>query len=137
SSAFMRAGNTKLSDMLVPIAVVAIVGMMIFPMPSGLLDVLLMFNISLSLILLLSAVYLSEPERFTALPSLLLLATLFRLGLNISTTRQILSTAQAPDVVAAFGNFVVGGNLVVGVVIFTIVTLVQFLVIAKGAERVA
>ena len=129
--------RTGYKDLLLPIAVVAVVGMMIFPLPSVVLDVLLMCNIAFALALLISAVYLSEPERFTALPSILLFATLFRLGLNISTTRQLLSTAEAPDVVATFGNFVVNGNLIVGAVIFIIVTIVQFLVISKGAERVA
>jgi len=117
--------------------VVLVVGMMVFPLPLGMLDALLVCNITLSLSLLICAVYLSEPERFTSLPTILLLATLFRLGLNISTTRQLLGQGEAPDVVIAFGDFVVGGNLIVGLVIFLIVTLVQFLVVAKGAERVA
>lgn len=117
--------------------VVLVVGMMVFPLPLGMLDALLVCNITLSLSLLICAVYLSEPEKFTSLPTILLLATLFRLGLNISTTRQLLAEGEAPDVVIAFGNFVVSGNLVVGLVIFLIVTLVQFLVVAKGAERVA
>ena len=127
----------QLRDLVLPLAVVTIVGMMIFPLPRSILDLLLMCNIAASLILLLTAVYLAEPERFTSLPTILLLFTLFRLGLNISTTRQLLGQGEAPAVVAAFGNFVVGGNLVVGVVIFLIITLVQFMVIAKGAERVA
>jgi flagellar biosynthesis component FlhA len=124
-------------DLVLPLAVVIEVAMMVFPLPIWMLDVLLMCNISAALLLLLSSVYLSEPERFTSLPTILLLSTLFRLGLNISTTRQLLGQGEAPDVVVAFGNFVVGGNLVVGAVIFLIITLVQFLVIAKGAERVA
>ncbi|MFN8389851.1 MAG: flagellar biosynthesis protein FlhA [Bdellovibrionota bacterium] len=124
-------------DFILPLAVVLEVGMMVFPMPVEVLDALLVLNVASSLLLLLSAVHLSEPERFTSLPTILLLAALFRLGLNISTTRQLLGRGEAPDVVVAFGNFVVGGNLVVGAVIFLIITLVQFLVIAKGAERVA
>ncbi len=127
----------RIEDLLLPVMVLFMVGMMVFPLPIGVLDALLVCNITLSLLLLVGAVYLSEPERFTALPTVLLLATLFRLGLNISTTRQLLGEGEAPDVVLAFGNFVVEGNLVVGAVIFLIVTLVQFLVVAKGAERVA
>jgi type III secretory pathway component EscV len=126
-----------IQDLILPLAIVSVVGMMIFPLPTVLLDMLLMCNISFSLALLISCVYLSEPERFTSLPTILLLTTLFRLGLNISTTRQLLGTGEAPEIVTAFGGFVVGGNLLVGVVIFSIVTIVQFLVIAKGAERVA
>ncbi len=131
------AGRSEIKDLILPLAVVAVVGMMVFPLPPFILDILLVLNISFSLALLVSAVYLAESERFTSLPAILLLATLFRLGLNISTTRQLLAHGEAPDVVVAFGEFVVSGNLVVGVVIFVIVTLVQFLVIAKGAERVA
>lgn len=111
--------------------------MMILPLPPFLLDVLLTINIAFSLSLLLSAVYLAQPGSFTVLPTVLLLTTLFRLGLNISTTRQLLAAGEAPEIVIAFGNFVVGGSLVVGAVVFIIVTVVQFLVIAKGAERVA
>jgi flagellar biosynthesis component FlhA len=128
---------TDVRDLVLPIAVVSAVGMMIFPLPSVLLDVLLACNIAFALALLINSVYLSEPEKFTALPSILLLATLFRLSLNISTTRQLLGSGEAPEIVVAFGQFVVQGNIVVGIVIFAIVTLVQFLVIAKGAERVA
>lgn len=132
-------GESKLAagDLLLPLAVVGVVGMMVFPLPTPLLDLLLVLNIGFSLALIVSSVYLAEPESFTALPSILLLATLFRLGLNISTTRQLLASGCAPHLVVAFGQFVVGGNLVVGIVIFLIVTVVQFLVIAKGAERVA
>ena len=132
-----RASLEGVKDLFLPFAVVSVVGMMIFPLPSFALDVLLMCNIAFALALLISTLYLEAPERFTALPTILLLATIFRLGLNISTTRELLSTGEAPDVVAAFGSYVVRGNLVVGVVVFAIVTLIQFIVIAKGAERVA
>lgn len=127
----------SLSDLFLPLAIMSVVGMMIFPLPIFILDTLLAVNITFAIALLISTVYLAEPERFTALPSILLLTTLFRLGLNVSTTRQLLGTGEAPEVVQAFGTFVAGGNLIVGVVVFVIVTLVQFLVIAKGAERVA
>ena len=131
------AFKAKIWDLLLPAAVVATVGMMVFPVPLWMLDFLLMCNITFALSLLITSVYLSEPERFTALPSILLLATLFRLGLNISTTRQILAIGDAPATVMTFGQFVVQGSLVVGIVVFLIITLVQFLVVAKGAERVA
>lgn len=124
-------------DAVVPAAVLAIVAMMVFPLPAALIDLLLVLNISFSLLLLIRTIYLSQPEKFTLLPTILLLSTLFRLALNISTTRQILSGAAAPEVVTTFGNFVVRGNMAVGAVIFAIITIVQFLVVAKGAERVA
>lgn len=124
-------------DLILPFAVVIVVGIMIFPLPVAILDILLMCNVAFALCLLISSVYLSEPARFTSLPTILLLSTLFRLGLNVSTTRQLLGQGVAPEIVNAFGNFVVSGNFVVGFVIFSIVTLVQFIVIAKGAERIA
>lgn len=129
--------KAQFRDLLLPAAVVSVVGMMVFPLPIAALDILLVCNLALAISLLISAVYLSEPEKFTSLPTILLLATIFRLGLNVSTTRQILGTGEAPEVVVAFGEFVIGGNIIVGVVVFVIVSLVQFLVIAKGAERVA
>jgi type III secretory pathway component EscV len=129
--------KAKLAQFLVPITVLAVVLMMILPLPNWILDILLCLNISFSIALLISAATISLPEKFTVLPSVLLLSTLFRLGLNVSTTRQLLGTGQAPDIVTAFGQFVVGGSLVVGLVIFLIVTLIQFIVISKGAERVA
>lgn len=129
--------RTSLSDLLLPGVVVAVVSMMLFPLPPFILDLLLACNIAFSLALLVSAVYLTESDRFTALPAILLISTLFRLGLNISTTRVILSSGTAPQIVIAFGDFVVQGQVLVGLVIFLIISLVQFLVIAKGAERVA
>ena len=129
--------TATIRDLLLPIVVVAVVGMMIFPLPVLVLDNLLMLNIAFSLALIVACVYLAEPEKFTSLPTILLLSTLFRLGLNISTTRQILTYGEAPCIVVTFGNFVVNGNLVVGAVIFLIVTIIQFLVVAKGSERVA
>lgn len=120
-----------------PLAVVGMVGIMILPLPTILLDSLVMLNVALAIVLLVAVVYLREPERFTTLPAILLLATLFRLGLNVSTTRTVLSEGEAPSMIVAFGEFVVHGNILVGMVVFLIITLVQFLVIAKGAERVA
>jgi len=124
-------------DILLPVALILVLGMMILPLPGILLDLMLTGNITFAVLLLVSVVYLSRPESFTSLPTILLLATLVRLALNISTTRYILSTGDAPGVISAFSGFVVQGNLVVGVVIFLIITVVQFIVIAKGSERVA
>ncbi len=127
----------KLRDMAVGIGVVGIVVVMIVPIPSGLLDFLLSFNISLSVLILLLSMYSEDALEMTIFPSLLLLTTLLRLTLNISTTKSILSTGSAGKVVEAFGNFVIAGNPVVGFVVFFIIVLVNFLVITKGAERVA
>ncbi|WP_246210550.1 type III secretion system export apparatus subunit SctV [Vibrio aquimaris] len=116
---------------------IAVVFMMILPMPTGLVDVLIATNLTIAVILLMMAIYIHTPLEFTVFPSLLLLTTLFRLSLSITTTRLILLQADAGQIVYTFGEFVVGGNLVVGAVIFLIITIVQFLVITKGAERVA
>ncbi len=120
-----------------PLGAMGMLGIVLFPLPSGLLDFLLVLNLSFSVLLLLSILAIDEPLRFTSLPAVLLLSTLVRLALNISTTRLLLGSGSAPQVVKAFGEYVVGGNLLVGVVVFVMLTLVQFLVVAKGAERVA
>ncbi len=127
----------KFGDIIVTLAIVFMVIMIIIPLPSGLLDVLLTFNITLSLIVLLISMYTTEPLQVSIFPSLLLLTTLLRLSLNISTTRLILKDAYAGEVIKAFGDFVVGGNAVVGFIIFLIIVIIQFIVITKGAERVA
>lgn len=126
-----------LKDYLIPFAVVGMLGVMIIPLPYWLLDILLSFNLAFAVLFLISSIFLLEPQRFTSLPTLLLLSTVFRLSLNISTTRSVLAGGEIPQIVIAFGDFVVGGNMVVGAVVFAIITVVQFLVIAKGAERVA
>ncbi|WP_276643871.1 type III secretion system export apparatus subunit SctV [Siccibacter turicensis] len=115
----------------------ALVFMLIIPLPLGLIDVLIAVNICLSSLLVVLAMYLPKPLAFSTFPAVLLLTTMFRLALSISTTRQILIQQDAGHVVAAFGNFVVGGNLAVGMVMFLILTVVNFLVITKGSERVA
>lgn len=125
------------SDILIVLGVVLIVVMMILPLPTFLLDILLAVNISLALLLLLLTMNVSEPLQLSIFPSILLVATLFRLGLNISTTRLILLQGFAGRIVEAFGNFVVGGNYVVGFVVFLILVVIQFVVITRGAERVA
>jgi type III secretion protein V len=117
--------------------VVVIVGMMIVPLPTFLLDLLICLNIAVAVTLLLVAIYVSDALKIATFPTLLLLTTLFRLALQVSATRLILLKADAGQVIHAFGSFVVAGNLVVGVVIFFIVTVVQFMVVARGSERVA
>lgn len=131
---------TKISqrnDVILAFLLICIVFMMILPLPTQLVDVLIGINLSISAILLMVAIYLSEVVAFSAFPSILLLTTLFRLALSITTTRLILLQADAGKIVETFGNFVVSGNLVVGAVIFLILTIVNFLVITKGSERVA
>ncbi|HEV3030125.1 MAG TPA: flagellar biosynthesis protein FlhA [Polyangia bacterium] len=132
-----RAALVRHADLLLAGVVVAIVAMMIVPLPTPLLDLLLSVNIAAAVTLLLVSLYVSEALKIATFPTLLLLTTLFRLALEISATRLILLRADAGQVIHAFGNFVVAGNLVVGAVIFVILTVVQFIVISKGAERVA
>lgn len=125
------------SDILVAVAVVTIVIMMIIPLPPVILDVFLALNITISLVIVMVAIYNIEPLQFSVFPSLLLITTLFRLALNVSATRLILLQGFAGEVITAFGNFVVGGNAVVGFIVFIILVIIQFIVITKGAERVA
>jgi flagellar biosynthesis protein FlhA len=111
--------------------------MMIIPLPSVLLDILIVLNITFSLTILLVSLNIREPLEFSAFPPLLLIATLFRLGLNVSAARLILLNAKAGDVIAAFGKVVVGGNTVVGIVVFLILVVIQYVVITNGAGRVS
>lgn len=123
---------------IISVFVVIIVLFLLIPLPPFLLDVLFIINISLALIILLITMNISEALEFSIFPSLLLITTLFRLGLNVSSTRLILSNeGQAGAVIEAFGRFVIQGNVVIGVIIFLIIVLMQFIVITKGAERVA
>ncbi len=124
-------------DLVLAILVMAVVGLMIIPLPTWLLDLLLTANLASSVAILLVSLYVSDALKIAAFPSLLLLTTLIRLALNVSSTRLILLQADAGEVISAFGNFVVRGNYVVGAVIFLILTIIQFVVIAKGSERVA
>ncbi len=128
---------SRRSDVVLATMLVAIIFMMILPLPTLLVDVLIGINMTLSAILLMVAMYLPSPLAFSSFPSVLLVTTLFRLGISIATTRLILLQADAGHIIDTFGNFVVGGNLVVGLVVFLILTIVQFVVITKGAERVA
>jgi flagellar biosynthesis protein FlhA len=124
-------------DIMIAAVVVGIVVMMVIPLPTALLDVLLTLNISAALAVVLATMYTTEPLQFSIFPSLLLVATLFRLALNISSTRLILLDGDAGHVIASFGNFVVGGNVVVGLIVFMILIVIQFVVITNGAGRVA
>lgn len=132
-----KKGILRFADVTMAVLVVLIVGMMIIPMPTSLLDVLLSLNITFAVVTLLSTFYVKDALEIAAFPTILLLATLYRLALNVSTTRLILLNGYAGEVVLAFGNFVVGGNYVVGAVVFLILVVIQFIVITKGAERVA
>ena len=127
----------KFADIFIAFVVVFIVLLIILPLGEVMMDILLTVNLSLSLIILFITLYVSEPLDFSIFPSMLLLTTLFRLALNISSTKLILGKGSAGKVIETFGNFVVQGNLVVGAVVFLIIIVVQFIVITKGAERVA
>ncbi|PLR77652.1 flagellar biosynthesis protein FlhA [Bacillus sp. V3-13] len=124
-------------DLSVLLGVILIVAMLIIPFPPWLLSILIIINISLALLVLLTTMNMSEPLQFSIFPSLLLILTLFRLALNVSTTRAILSNGNAGSVVKTFGDFVVGGNVIVGLVVFLILVVIQFIVITKGSERVS
>ena len=128
---------TRRSDILLALMLMGIIFMIILPLPIFLIDMLIVINLTIALVLLMMAVYVSTPLDFASFPSVLLLSTLFRLALSISTTRLILLNADAGKVIDTFGNFVVAGNLIIGMVIFLIITVVQFIVVTKGAERVA
>ena len=128
---------TARNDIVLAVLVMAVIFMMIIPLPTAMIDALIAMNMTFGVILLMVAVYIDSPLAFSAFPSVLLITTLFRLALSISTTRLILLQADAGEIIYAFGDFVVAGNLVVGAVIFLIITIVQFLVITKGSERVA
>jgi len=135
-----RVENSKLfrySDIIVAVAVITLVMMMIIPVPARLLDFFLTFNITFSLVVLLVSMFTLEPLEFSVFPSLLLIMTMFRLSLNVSSTRLVLLHAYAGDVIQKFGDFVIGGNAVVGFVIFLILVVIQFIVITRGAERVS
>lgn len=127
----------KFGDIVVALSIIAIVIIIIIPIPKSLLSILLSLNIALSLLILLLSMYSKDVLEISIFPSLLLIATLFRLSLNISTTRGILMDGDAGKVVEVFGKFVIQNNAVVGFIIFLIIVIIQFVVITKGAERVA
>lgn len=129
--------NLKLRDYAVLVSVLMIVVMMVIPLPPLLLDILILINISLAMTILLVAMNTKEALQFSIFPTLLLLTTLFRLGLNVSTTRSILTNQTGGEVIETFGSFVVGGSAIIGILVFLILVIIQFLVITKGSERVA
>ncbi|HMJ03471.1 MAG TPA: flagellar biosynthesis protein FlhA, partial [Conexibacter sp.] len=125
------------TDLLAAVGVVLIVTMLVIPLPAALLDLFITLNISIGLAIVVATLYLRRALDFASFPSLLLLTTMFRLAINVSVTRLILTTGDAGHVVEAFGRFVVGGNVVVGLVIFLILIVIQFVVVTNGAGRVA
>ncbi len=129
--------SSNSSDVILAFLIIAIIGLMILPLPLVLIDTLVAMNIALGVMLVLMAIYVNSALQFSAFPSVLLISTLFRLALSVATTRLILLEGDAGNIIETFGAMVAGGNIVVGLVVFLIITLVQFLVIAKGSERVA
>ena len=127
----------KRQDIILAVMLLVAVFMMIVPLPTALVDLLIAINLTISIILLMMAIYVRDPLEFSGFPSVLLITTLYRLALTISTTRLILLQADAGEIVYTFGSYAVGGNLAVGIIVFTIITIVQFIVITKGSERVA
>ncbi|HIE35455.1 MAG TPA: flagellar biosynthesis protein FlhA, partial [Campylobacterales bacterium] len=132
----------KYSDAIIVVFILAILASMVLPIPTFLLDILLTSSITLSLIILMTTVYIGNPLQISSFPSLLLLATLFRLSINVATTRTILLHGnEGPDaagkVIESFGQFVVGGNYVVGIIVFIVLVTINFIVITKGTERIS
>src|SRR5215813_2367303 len=138
-----KAAPARWQDLILPVSIIASVLVIIVPMPPALMDVLLAANITLSVIIVLTTIYVRTPLEFSVFPSLLLSTTLARLVLNVATTRLILTRAPldgplaAGHVVRAFGEFVAGNQLVVGIIIFVIIIIIQFVVITKGATRIS
>lgn len=133
---FARMASHR-SDVIVASFMMLAIVMMVIPLPTLMVDVLIAINMAFSLLILVTAFYIGRPGDFSSLPPIILIATLFRLALSITTTRLILLHADAGDIVETFGRFVIGGQVVVGLVVFLIITAAQFIVITKGAERVA
>jgi len=130
-------GRLRIADTLLIAVVSAVIALMVLPVPPIVLDMLIATNMTLGLLLLLSVIYIEKPLDFSTFPSVLLITTLFRLGISVATTKMILLTADGGHIVRNFGEVVAGGNLIVGLVVFLIITVVQFIVVSKGAERVA
>ena len=137
ASATAPLGINQRSELVFPLVVMAVLVVLIVPLPTALLDVLLTLNLSVTILLLLVTLGVEQPLDLSVFPSALLLLTLGRLSLNVATTRLILGQADAGRIVETFGNFVVGGNLVVGLVVFMILVIIQFVVITKGATRIS
>src|SRR6476620_7285729 len=129
--------NNRLNRLVVPIGIVGIVLLLVVPVPAPLLDFLIVCNILLALLVLLTSMFVRKPLDFSVFPSLLLVATLFRLGLNVASTRLVLGNGYAGQVIEAFGKVTVGVSMIIGAVVFLILVVIQFVVVTKGAERVA
>ena len=127
----------RFGDMSVAVLVVGIILVIIIPIPALVLDVLIALNIATGLVILLNVIYSKEALQLSVFPSLLLFTTVFRLSLNIRSTTLVLADGEAGKVIESFGSFVAQGNLVVGMIVFIIITVVQFMVITKGTERVS
>ena len=125
------------SEIFVSLFVIAIALLLLVPLPTFALDLLLVINLAIAFFLLLVVLYLPNAVQLLAFPTLLLLTTLFRLGLNVASTRLILSQGDAGHVIEAFGTFLVGGELLVGIVVFAIITVINLIVIARGASRIS
>ena len=128
---------TRHTDLVLVALTVAVLTLMIVPLPTPIIDTLIGANLGISFIMLMMSMYVRGPLHFSSFPTMLLFTTLFRVGLNIATTRLILLQADAGEIISTFGEFAIGGNFIVGAVVFIILTIIQFLVIAKGAERVS
>ena len=133
-----QQGNRSItSEIFLAIFVILLIVLLICELPPIVINFAISFNIALGILLLMIALYIQRPLELAAFPSIILIGTMFRLVLSIASTRLILAKGEAGEVIDAFGNFVTGGNLVVGFVIFLIITIVQFMVITKGSERIA
>lgn len=133
---FLRAASQRL-DLIFATFFILIVGMLIIPLPHWLIDTLLAINLTLSLLILLTAIYLKHTLDISTFPSIILVTAMFRVALSVATTRLILGYGDAGHLITAFGKFVIGGNIVVGLVVFLIIAVVQFMVVTKGAERIS
>jgi flagellar biosynthesis protein FlhA len=131
------AGSIPIPEMIISVFVLSLVCILVFELPAWMVDFFISINMSVGIVLLMMSLYVQKPLDMAAFPSVILIATLFRLCLGIASTRLILTKGEAGEIIEAFGHFVTGGNLVVGAVIFLIITIVQFLVITKGSERIA
>jgi len=129
--------NNPISEILLAVFVLMLILILLVEMPTWVINFSISLNITLAIVLLMISLYVQKPLELASFPSIILLSTMFRLVLSIASTRLILSKGEAGQVIHAFGNFVTGGNLIVGGVIFLIITVVQFMVITKGAERIA
>ena len=128
---------TRRSDIVLAFGVICIIAFLVIPLPPGLLDFALAFNITFSLVVLLTTLYITRPLDLSVFPGMLLIITLMRLSLNVASTRLILGQAYAGEVIDSFGHFVVQGNYVVGFIVFVILVIIQFVVITKGAGRIS